>query len=141
MPDNSPKVAQKLQDIASKHGYECELTYDNDGSLIDAAINKGGLDLYVVIPRHEGEYYAYGLSSSGLPREIYPDNVRAGVTKEQRSNEILQTVDKLLGRKIRFTHKPGVFNRASGFIVLSIDGRETKIPLKNNYFGLPDSRD
>jgi hypothetical protein len=127
---------KKLRQIA--HEFNCQLSIEavQDDSYVDCVLQKDDIDLDVIFPRHNGEYYAYGIESTGLPREIYLDDPK-DFTEKDRSNEILETIEKILAKKIKFHEKPGIFNKEKGYIILPIDGKETKIPQKKNYFRLP----
>lgn len=130
-------VISEMKQIAKDYGASLEVEEHSSGDYIDCVINKNNIDLYVVATRFNGDYLAYSLTSSHLPREVYPDNIKnADFTEKDRNKEILQNVELLLsGRKI-FHSKPSFFNKKRGYITLSVDGLESKIFQKSNSMGL-----
>jgi len=130
------RVADKLKELATATGSQINFETAEDNSYIDCSIIKEGIELDLLLTKFE-EYCAYDLSSPGLPREIYSDQLRPGVTASQRSEEIVNNASALMTRQQVFHPTPRFFNRNRGYILLPIDGSNTKIPLKTNYFGLP----
>ena len=128
---------EQLAQLAARHNFSNEIQHSVDGRLIEVELTNGKIGLDITFPKINNEFYAYSLSSHGLPREVYPDSLRSGFTEEARDREIQLTVDALLGKKIAFYPKPGIFNHKKGYILLSIDGKEFKIQQKSNYFELP----
>ncbi len=130
------EVVTKLKQIAADAGYKISLTEEADGTYIDCVIENGDVDLAVAIPKHDGEFYAYDIQSTGLPLEVYSDELSEGFSEQARSSEILDNVDKILNKKIEFHPKPRVLNGDAGYIVLPIDGKSVKLRQKRNSFGL-----
>jgi hypothetical protein len=130
-------LKNKLQVIAKKAGFSLQLQMEHDGNFMEGKFHKDGVNLYVAIPKHDGKFHVYTLESPGLPRELYPDKAREGISNQQRNDEILTNIEDLLQKKIAFTPKPGTFKKEAGFIELPVDGVTRKIKQNRNYFGLP----
>lgn len=131
------KDLERLKKIATNFGWSCEISKHEDGSYIDFVIRKDDRDLFVIFPKHGGVYVAYDLTSSGLPREIYPDTPPDYFSDKQRSTEVIINIESILSKSLQFYKAPGLFNKNKGYITLPIDGRIQKIFQKSNYFNLP----
>ena len=131
-----------LKDLALKHNLSVSFQEYEDGSLIDASITGGNIDIDITIPRHNEQYYAYSIESSSLPREFYFNSKENGFTSNeelQRSKEVLLNLQKILDKQLEFHSAPSLLNKNKGYIIMTLDGKETKVYQKYNAFGLPVS--
>lgn len=127
-------VISRLQYIAQECGATLELDTPEDKSYVDVLLRTSDIDIDVIAPKIHGEYLAYGIESTGLPREIYVSDTNDEI---QRSEEILDNVEKLLKKQLTFHPKPSLLNKARGYIHLKIDSKDEKVYLKSNFFKLP----
>jgi hypothetical protein len=128
----------EIQTIFKKFGFDFnkEIFTEDKKTILGSATN-GTVSFDILFLLENGKYFAYDLSSNGLPREVYSDSVRKGFTAEQRSSEIINTINRLLSKDVKFCSSPSVFNRNRGFLLLKIDGNAQKIFQKRNHFNLP----
>lgn len=129
-------VINQLQHIAQECKASIELNIADDESYVDVSLRVKSIDIDVIATKIHGEYLAYGMESTGLPRELY---MLDDSDELLRSREIISNVEKLLKRQIPFHAAPGALNKSKGYVVLSIDGKSTKVPQKSNFFKLPMS--
>ena len=125
----------ELREFTNSINADARVEVADDRMYVEVEINHGDIDIDILFTNVKDEYYATGIESSGLPRNIYNDNFRDDMV-DQRNAEILATVKDLLLKRIDFHKSKSIFNRKKGYIVLAIDGVKTKFPLKGNYFGL-----
>lgn len=131
------EAQRKIEEFAKKKRIQFTLqTFTSDRSVLSGKLSKGKVEIEVYLVREGDEYFAYDITSIGLPNELYMDSPQHGTSTKQRSQEIVANVKKLLVQEIRFNSKPSVLNKNAGFIILPIDGKDLKIYQKNNYFQL-----
>lgn len=128
-------VFDNLKHIAIKNNWKFRL--DEEEAIAFFRFSSGDKELWVNLILKDDTWFAYGLSSDGLPREIYADSLQNDFTEEQRSSEIMKTVDQLFSKSLAFHRSPSFLNKSKGYIVLNIDGKTSKALLKQNYFQLP----
>jgi hypothetical protein len=134
------KIVEKFQKIADKSNAAITFSEAKDASYIDCVIECGSIDLYVGLVRgQQGDYYAHDITSSSLPREFYADSVSKNFTEEERSLEILKTIEDILDGNIEFYPSPDWSNKKRGYIILPVDGIERKLFQEQNSFKLPIS--
>ncbi|RYF28758.1 MAG: hypothetical protein EOO17_04135 [Chloroflexi bacterium] len=126
-----------IEELADKYNVEFSSEMHESKDYIECMVNKGGIDLDVVATRFGEDYFSYSLSSSHLPRELYPDTIKtAGFSEKNRNDEILQNLRKILSKQVKFYSKPSLLNKKRGYILLTVDGIETKIFQKSNSMDL-----
>lgn len=128
------KIVKHLQLVAQNYGFTVETEIPDDQSYIDIVMQKGNMDLDVIVPKIDGEYFAYGMESTGLPRELYSADP---TDLSSRSREILANAEKLMSGQVYFYAAPSFLNQRKGFINLDIDGKTVRVPQAYNYFKLP----
>lgn len=128
-----------LKHLAGKYDCTIDINESADGVLVDVIIERDGIDLYVGIPKLEGRYVAHDITSSYLPREVYPDVADGQHALNDRTKEILSVVECILAKKIEFHRHPSLFNKERGYIAMPVNGEERRAYQKRNYFGLPEA--
>lgn len=130
-------IKNQLQNLAIKCKAEFNLDVSDSQDYIECSLKKDDIEIYVDIPLHGSTFTAYDMSSNFLPRELYNNEVQNNYTEAQRSSEILDNIELILNKKLKFYSKPNIFNKLRGYIILPIDGKQQKIFLKNNYYNFP----
>lgn len=125
--------------FAKYHFKYAEEPFTSDGNTILLRGFNDKRNFYITFLLNQDQYLAYDISSDFLPRELYSDEIKGQFTAAQRSAEILDTVEKLLSRTLRFHPTPAFWNKGRGYIMLPIDGQVTKIRQTRNFFDLPTS--
>lgn len=124
-----------LKEISVQYGASIVFEDVPDKSFGNAEIKKEGYDLDVAIVIVKGQEYAYGVTSSSLPRELYSDSI-PNERLHDRNKEILLNVRSILSKQIDFHPKASIFNAKKGYISIPIDGKVYKINQKENAFNL-----
>lgn len=129
----------KLKDIAKAFGVALEERDIEDNGKITEVVLLGveSRSLCVLFITENSKLYADDISSDALPRELYPEPLPKSVTIEQRNQEILQNIAAILSKDLQFHKQQSLFNAKSGYFLMPIDGKITRIHQKSNFFNLP----
>jgi hypothetical protein len=128
----------RMRGLAERTGLRWKLDeHPSDASFRMGHLHGGGIELHVPFIQGDDGYVAYGLTSPGLPPDLYPDEVRNQFSVDQRSEEILATVESLITRRAHFAPRRYLGRFGRGRIQLPIDGQVRDIFVPRNYFGLP----
>src|SRR5690348_14519916 len=120
----------RVKEIAAKA--KASLTLEEltpEKSVLGGRIVRDNQEIFVNFVREtpDSEYFAYGLDSDGLPRELYPDSTPAGFTMQNRSDEIIHNVELLLERRLKFHMTRSLVGKVGGYIPMQIDGNERRV--------------
>lgn len=121
-------VIPDIKKIAQKYSADLSVEESRDASYIDCVLQASDIDVYILATKFEEGYFAYGLESSFLPRELYPDSItRKEFSLADRNDEILRNVELILSKRVAFFPSPSILNKKRGYIVLDVDGIKTRI--------------
>lgn len=134
MPNNN--FEKRLKNIASVREVELLVETDREKWFKLLRIISKDNYFYIWLKNYSGEYIPMDLEGGGLDREMYNEPFDEISKARGRGEEILNNIDSILKRKLVFHAAPGIFNKERGYILLTIDGKETKIMQKKNFFEL-----
>jgi hypothetical protein len=126
----------KLEYLADQMGADISTSSPDDKYYYDVTIQLNDIEYYLIVLLHDDKYYISDLGCNKFAHLVYPEVITNGYTPEQRDDEIMSNLRKLIKKELKFNKKPNLLNKHRGFIILDVDGKSKKIFMKGNELGL-----
>lgn len=123
------QMIEYMTSVAENTGASLEQDGPTDKTFASFIFSKDGEVIDVTAIKVDGKAYLCDIEATFLPREIYYDQT-SDDHPEPRDLEIKQNLEALLNKEVKFHAKSSIFNPKKGYILLKVDGKLEKIPIK-----------